>query len=225
MCAAFFPGLPSVMFASLAAIMARCDSVRWRQLESVAPDAGHRPRRCAGATQTPKPCRNRDDAAELKLDAEVKAGELLKAMEKRHGARDKAASHDAIPLMPDLGIKPDQSSRWQRIASVPAKVRETYKAEARASRRRLFRFGRFRCSSRTRRVQWRSPTALWRRLGGFVDGWHGLGTQVETQKRAADFSPRGGSAQAEACGSLGRIVRRSVGACPRRLKHRVTREG
>ena len=72
-----------------------------------------------------------NDAAEIKLEAEVRAGELLKAMEKRHGARDRAASHDTIPLLPDLGIKPDQSSRWQRIASVPAKERAAYVAEAR----------------------------------------------------------------------------------------------
>ena len=72
----------------------------------------------------------------LLSDLGIKAGELLKAMEKHPpGPSKKDRSHDAIepPLLSDLGIEPDQSSRWQRIASVPEKLREAYKAEDRES--------------------------------------------------------------------------------------------
>jgi len=65
----------------------------------------------------------------VKIDAERMAGGLLKAMAERKeretpGGNRKSKSHDAtmIPDLPDLGVKPDQSSRWQRMASVPDKA-------------------------------------------------------------------------------------------------------
>ena len=70
-------------------------------------------------------------------DLGIKAGELLRAMDKNPGARaGKTRSHDATAI-PDtldgLGITKSDSSRWQRIASVPEKLREAYKAEDRES--------------------------------------------------------------------------------------------
>jgi phage N-6-adenine-methyltransferase len=61
-------------------------------------------------------------AAEVKLRAERKAGEMLAAMEKRDGGDAcRARSHDVTELPPsldDLGIDKSQSSRWQREAAV-----------------------------------------------------------------------------------------------------------
>jgi N6-adenosine-specific RNA methylase IME4 len=52
-------------------------------------------------------------AAEIKLKAERKAGEMLRQM-------DKAANHrSSCSTLPQLGISRTQSSRWQRAAIVP----------------------------------------------------------------------------------------------------------
>lgn len=66
--------------------------------------------------------------AELKLRAERKAGELLAEMEKNPGGQAEQAGYrsdgrtgsGSPPTLADLGIKKNQSSAWQRIASVPA---------------------------------------------------------------------------------------------------------
>ena len=63
-----------------------------------------------------------NNAAEIKLLAERRAGELLAGMEKQSGARGvgkKVESHDAIPLLKDMGLTKTQSSRWQLAASFP----------------------------------------------------------------------------------------------------------
>lgn len=66
-------------------------------------------------------------ACEIRLRAERKAGQLLRAMEKQHGARgtgsnqhQQVESHDATPPpLADLGISRNQSSQWQKLAAVP----------------------------------------------------------------------------------------------------------
>lgn len=68
-----------------------------------------------------------NSAAEIKLRAERKAGELLAAMPKHPGAA--TPSHDVSALPPrlaDIGISPMQSSRWQAEALVPEPVFEDY---------------------------------------------------------------------------------------------------
>jgi len=59
-------------------------------------------------------------AAEIKLRAERRAGELLASMDRQQGGRPKP-SHDGSvsPTLADLDITPNQSSRWQSIASIP----------------------------------------------------------------------------------------------------------
>src|SRR3990167_8535733 len=55
-------------------------------------------------------------ATEIKVRAEIRAGEMLADMPKHSGARGavkKVELHDGIPLLSDLGISPNQSSRWQ----------------------------------------------------------------------------------------------------------------
>lgn len=61
-----------------------------------------------------------NDAAEIKVRAERRLGEMLTGMEKHPGAA--TPSHDVRTLPPhlaDLGIGYMQSSRWQLIARVP----------------------------------------------------------------------------------------------------------
>ncbi len=63
-----------------------------------------------------------NDCAEIKIWAERRAGELLAVMEKDKGGRpNKKTSRIVrqVSSLKDLGIGRDQSSRWQKIASIP----------------------------------------------------------------------------------------------------------
>jgi hypothetical protein len=84
-------------------------------------------------------------AAEIKLRAERKAGEMLAAMEKRDGGdAARARSHDVTELPPsleDLGIDKMQSSRWQREANVPEQKFEEYLTLCRDERREVTQAG------------------------------------------------------------------------------------
>src|SRR5207245_884523 len=71
-----------------------------------------------------------NEATQFKLRCERKLGEMLAAMEKDPGGRPRGnPSHDARSLrrtLRDLGITYSQSSRWQRLASVPAGLFEAH---------------------------------------------------------------------------------------------------
>lgn len=59
-------------------------------------------------------------ASEIKLNAERKAGKMLKAMEKQKNQHGKSAGTTMGPAsLEDLGISKNQSSRWQAEAKVP----------------------------------------------------------------------------------------------------------
>lgn len=84
-------------------------------------------------------------AAEIKLRAERKAGEMLKAMEKRDGgdamkARSQGAT-EVPPSLEELGINRDQSSRWQREASVDEGTFEEYLVSCRDEGREVTQAG------------------------------------------------------------------------------------
>lgn len=66
-----------------------------------------------------------NQAAELKLRAERKAGRLLASL-RLHGGdrRSRRAQHRAKLEL--LGISPDESRRWQLLATVPERVFEKY---------------------------------------------------------------------------------------------------
>lgn len=87
-----------------------------------------------------------NDAAEVKLRAERRAGGMLAAMEKRDGGdAAKARSHDvtevAPPSLSDLGIDKMQSSRWQREAAVDDETFEAYLASCREEEREITQAG------------------------------------------------------------------------------------
>ena len=78
-----------------------------------------------------------NDAAEIKLRAERRAGELLAAMAKHPAGRpSENRSHAATDFLPprleDLGISKGQSSRWQAIALVPDPVFEAHIVQTRS---------------------------------------------------------------------------------------------
>jgi hypothetical protein len=75
-----------------------------------------------------------NDAVEIRLMAERRLGELLKDMDKQHGARGRRAElHDVTPpVLEDLGISKIQSHRWQQEAALPEDAFQTYVANARA---------------------------------------------------------------------------------------------
>lgn len=67
-------------------------------------------------------------AAELKLRAERRAGDMLKGMVKRGGDR-KSKYHDDTLKLDALGLTKLQASRWQREATVPEREFERFLKE------------------------------------------------------------------------------------------------
>lgn len=71
-------------------------------------------------------------AAELKLRAERKAGELLAASEfTGRGGDRKSSSQSELDSLEGLGVTKKESHRWQAIAVVPAEEFEGYVAKCR----------------------------------------------------------------------------------------------
>lgn len=81
-----------------------------------------------------------NDAAEIKLRAERKAGELLSVMDKRTGGdakQDITARNSLPPKLSDLGVSLIQSHRWQQVASVPEDEFENHIASTKSAHREL----------------------------------------------------------------------------------------
>lgn len=77
-------------------------------------------------------------AAELRLRAERRAGDLLKGMEKSAGGRpSKKTGSTKLPVLDDLGITKTQSSRWQHLSTVPEGNFEAYIASCVAHKREI----------------------------------------------------------------------------------------
>jgi hypothetical protein len=72
---------------------------------------------------------NERKCAQIRIRAERRVGELLRESEKAHGARGKAGpgrghktktgSNGTTPFIKDHGISKDQSSDWQKLATIP----------------------------------------------------------------------------------------------------------
>lgn len=75
-----------------------------------------------------------DHATEIRFRAEIRAGELLKEMDKAKGATKKGrgkggnavAPRDRVvePTLSDIGVSKTQSSRWQKLAALPQEKQE-----------------------------------------------------------------------------------------------------
>lgn len=87
---------------------------------------------------------NQNEAAEVKIRAERKAGEMLAKMPKNKGADGSISTGNSVlpvmddaPTLSDLGIEKMQSSRWQTIARLPEDEFEEHIAETKAERKEL----------------------------------------------------------------------------------------
>ena len=75
-------------------------------------------------------------AAEIRLRAEIRAGELLKTVERAKpgqaggGTDGKGVRPSVAPKLTDFGVSKEQSSQWQKLADVPKSEREAYIAES-----------------------------------------------------------------------------------------------
>lgn len=81
-----------------------------------------------------------NEAQEIRIRAERRAGDLLKAMEKNKGTRlggNKSLPPDSKAKLSDVGVTKSQSSRWQAQASVPEKEFEKWAGETRAKGQEL----------------------------------------------------------------------------------------
>jgi N6-adenosine-specific RNA methylase IME4 len=74
-------------------------------------------------------------AAELKIRAERRAGELLVTIDRKH--RGGSKFHDGTLKLADLGIEKKESHRFQRIAALPEKEFQRYLIEAAEERKEL----------------------------------------------------------------------------------------
>lgn len=83
-------------------------------------------------------------AAEIKLRAQRKAGEILSTMEKAQGKRtdlltssQPVTKYNDTPTLEELGIARNDSSRWQQIAAMPEQAFEEFIDDAKAEGREL----------------------------------------------------------------------------------------
>lgn len=78
-------------------------------------------------------------AAEIKIRAQRKAGELLAVMDKHPpGPKDRLQPATELPpKLEDLGIEKTQSHRWQQLAALPVEVFEQEIAETKADEKEL----------------------------------------------------------------------------------------
>lgn len=81
-------------------------------------------------------------AAEIKLRAQRKAGEILSRMEKAKGGEryhrsQPATSAEIVPTYEELEITKQDASRWQQIASLPAETFESFIAETKDEEKEL----------------------------------------------------------------------------------------
>ena len=68
-------------------------------------------------------------AADIRIRAEVKTGELLSGSEKAKNQHPSAGSATRpAQTLSDIGISKDQSSKWQKMAAIPEEEREGYLA-------------------------------------------------------------------------------------------------
>ena len=67
-------------------------------------------------------------AADIRIRAEVKTGELLSANDDVKKGRRSIQMSDA-PTLKGIGVSRDQSSKWQKMASIPKEEREGYLAQ------------------------------------------------------------------------------------------------
>lgn len=69
-----------------------------------------------------------NDAAAVRIEAQASAGQILREMPKNKGGGDHRlhSVSGEPPTLEEIGVKPIQSHRWQKIADIPSEVRSAY---------------------------------------------------------------------------------------------------
>lgn len=75
-----------------------------------------------------------NDAAEIKLRAERRAGEILAGMGVKQGRKGKGS---IVEPLAELGLTKKQSHRWQQAARIPVKQFEAFLAETRGQQKEI----------------------------------------------------------------------------------------
>ena len=93
--------------------------------------------------------------AEIKLNAERRAGEILLDMQKNKGARGKGVHFrdESAPTLAELGISQVQSHRWQKIAGIPHREFEAFIRQWKKEGKELTSIGVLRLASELSRRQ------------------------------------------------------------------------
>lgn len=82
-----------------------------------------------------------NDAAEIKLRAERRAGEMLAEMEKHKGGQHSRTATSAKAVEPaklaEIGVSDNQSHRWQQMAAIPERKFEGYLERARQTQEEI----------------------------------------------------------------------------------------
>jgi hypothetical protein len=104
-------------------------------------------------------------AAEIKLRAERKAGEMIAEFH-MHGGDRRSSLHDGNLKLDDLGISPHQSHRWQKEATVPETEFERFLREAEAHGIEVTAAGLLRLAQRLNPDNKQSPPSRSRKAKG-----------------------------------------------------------
>lgn len=78
--------------------------------------------------------------AEIKMRAERRAGEILREMKangQRHPGGRQIESHDDTQTLEDMGISKTQSSRWQKLASIPERRFDEFVSDTKGRKEEL----------------------------------------------------------------------------------------
>ena len=101
---------------------------------------------------------DKNKCAEIVVRAERLMGEMLKEEGRHRGGKPSIIdSHDGSQSKLPSGISYNQSSRWQRTASVPAKERKQYFARARERREEITTAGVLRLANSLKRDERARP--------------------------------------------------------------------
>lgn len=117
-------------------------------------------------------------AAEIKLRAERKAGEMLATMEKNKGAAVPTRSHN-VTTLDDLGIDKMQSSRWQRASRVEPDDFEAYLRDCQKQGREVTQAGLLKLANGAH-VSNNSGNSEWYTPKEYVDAVHEVMGFIDT---------------------------------------------